>query len=181
MVASGLKFAEVTLNTEGALEMIQTASSEYGDRLTLGAGTVLHPEDARAAVNAGASFLVSPTLNEEIAGYCRQTALPYFPGAFTPTEIEKAWNAGACMVKVFPASQLGPSYFKEVRGPFPEIRMMAVGGVRPQNVGDFLSAGAQGLAVGGSIFSAERMQAGDFSSMQQDLTEILLAVKKIFH
>ncbi len=177
---AGLRHVEVTLNTPDAYSIIKNASRNFAGRFTLGAGTVLSVEEARKALEAGATFLVSPTLNEEVAAFCNRKGVAYFPGAFTPTEIERAWKAGAAMVKVFPASQLGPGYFKEIKGPFAGIKMMAVGGVRAGNAHEYLKSGAQAVAVGGSVFSRERLMSGDTESVEQDLLEILIAVRDFF-
>ncbi|TDJ51949.1 MAG: bifunctional 4-hydroxy-2-oxoglutarate aldolase/2-dehydro-3-deoxy-phosphogluconate aldolase [Nitrospina sp.] len=179
-VKAGLKFAEITLNTPQAPELIARAVEKFSDSLCIGAGTVLSATDAETAVSAGASFLVSPTLHLEVADYCNKHGLPYFPGAFTPTEIEKAWSAGAYMVKIFPSCRLGPRYFKDIKGPFGHIKLLAVGGIHADNILDYLSAGASAVAVGGSIFSISRMENCQFSPIQKDLKEILFAVKNYF-
>lgn len=177
-VAAGLKHLEITLNTQDAFSIIERAAAGFSGRLTIGAGTVLSPEGAERACNAGATFLVSPTLNTEVARFCRDENIPYFPGAFTPTEIEKAWQAGAAMVKVFPASQLGPAFFKEMRGPFPDIKLMAVGGVCVENVPRYLESGALAVAVGGSVFTRERLENVRVEEIKNDLSHILIAVSK---
>jgi len=179
-IKSGLKFVEITLNTPQAPDLIARAVENFSNSLCIGAGTVLSVADAESAVSAGASFLVSPSLNLDVAEFCKTRQLPYFPGAFTPTEIEKAWQAGAYMVKVFPASQLGPRYFNEIKGPFADTRLLAVGGVHADNVSDYLSCGASAVAVGASIFSKSRMENHQFSPIQKDLREILFAVKSFF-
>lgn len=179
-VAAGLKFIEITLNTPGAIKLIETVSLNYSVQLCVGAGTVLSRQDAEAARAAGAKFIVSPTLNEEVAAYCRESQLAYFPGAYTPTEIEKAWNAGASMVKVFPASRLGPGYFKEVKGPFNHIPLMAVGGVRADNIEEFYLAGASAIALGASVFSPARMKNSEFGDIRENLQEIMLEVRKFY-
>ena len=137
-VAGGLRFVELTLNTENALSLIESASQQFSEDLCVGAGTVLSLTDVKLAVNAGAQFIVAPTLNIDVATYCVENEIAYFPGALTPTEIEKAWSAGAMMVKVFPASQMGTSYFNTVRGPFNELLLMAVGGVDSSNAVEYL-------------------------------------------
>lgn len=179
-IAGGLRFIEITLNTPNAPHLIELASKNYSGSLCIGAGTVLSVEDADIAVKAGARFLVSPTVKPEVAGFCKNQGLAYFPGAFTPTEIEMAWNHGAAMVKVFPASQLGPAYFKEVKGPFQDIKLMAVGGVNLENIPSYLAAGASALALGGSVFSAERMRNHQFSQIRADIEEFLLAVRSFY-
>jgi 2-dehydro-3-deoxyphosphogluconate aldolase/(4S)-4-hydroxy-2-oxoglutarate aldolase len=175
---AGLKFLEITLNTEHALQLINSAVKKYEGSLCIGAGTVRTREQAEQSVASGAQFLVSPALNDEVASYCRDQALPYFPGALTPSEIEKAWQAGASMVKVFPASQWGPQYFREIKGPFEDILLMAVGGVTPDNIPAYFSSGASAVAVGGSVFSLSRMVNGEFSGIHDDLKEIMFAVIK---
>ena len=176
-VSAGLRFLEITLNTKNAPDLIKTASGDFN--ICIGAGTVLSLQDARTAYDAGARFLVSPTLNEEVAGFCRDKKIPYFPGAFTPTEIERAWNSGATMVKIFPASRLGPEFIREVLGPFPKIKLLAVGGVTIANIRQYLLAGASGLAFGGSIFSINRMDTGDYETISKELKKILLVVRDI--
>lgn len=141
-ISGGLKFVELTLNSKRALPSIELASKEFSGGLCIGAGTVLSLSDTIQAVNAGAQFIVSPTLNVDVASYCGEKGLAYFPGALTPTEIEKSWNAGATMVKVFPASQMGPDYFKTVRGPFDKLLLMAVGGIKVSDATKYLQAGA---------------------------------------
>jgi len=178
VVEAGMEFVEITLNTEHATDLIQQATQKYSGTLCIGAGTVLSLEDAERAIAAGARFLVSPTVNPPLGAFCREKQIPFFPGAFSPTEIETAWKAGAFRVKVFPSSVLGPRYFKEISGPFPEIRTMAVGGVRADNVAEFMDSGASAVAVGGSVFSVQRMRAGEFSQIQDDVKEILIAVRK---
>ncbi len=179
-VEAGLKFIEITFNTPGAPALIEKVEKNFSGSLCVGAGTILSCKDAEEALSAGAKFIVSPTLNAQVAEFCRKNQLAYFPGAFTPTEIEKAWDAGAAMVKVFPASQLGPAYIRELKGPFNHIHMMAVGGVRPENIEDFFQAGASAIAIGASVFSTTRMENRQFDGMQKDLREILLAVRQFY-
>jgi 2-dehydro-3-deoxyphosphogluconate aldolase/(4S)-4-hydroxy-2-oxoglutarate aldolase len=176
-ISAELQYLEFTLNSKEALSCIEEGAREFPETLCVGAGTVLSVADAERAVNAGAKFIVAPTLNEDVAAYCRERNLPYFPGALTPTEIEKAWNCGATMVKVFPANQMGPEYFSTIRGPFNEVRLMAVGGVGPNNVHSYLGAGASAVALGGSVFSPERMKNKEFDIIQKEISTFLYAVK----
>ena len=176
-ISAGLRYLEFTLNSKEALSFIEEGARDFPETLCVGAGTVLSVADAERAVNAGAKFVVAPTLNKAVASYCCERNLPYLPGALTPTEIEKAWNYGATMVKVFPANQMGPGYFSTVRGPFNEIRLMAVGGVGPDNVHDYLGAGASAVALGGSVFSPERMKNKEFDIIQKEISDFLFAVK----
>ncbi|MZH46397.1 MAG: bifunctional 4-hydroxy-2-oxoglutarate aldolase/2-dehydro-3-deoxy-phosphogluconate aldolase [Nitrospinae bacterium] len=175
----GLRFLEITLNTPDALLLIKQSVKLFPD-FCIGAGTVLSAESTEQVIDAGAKFIVAPNLNEEVAEYCNKNKLAYFPGALTPTEIEKAWRLGATMVKVFPASQMGPDYIKLLKGPFEQIKLMAVGGVNPENIPDYFSAGASAVALGGSIFSTKRMADKAFSVIQKEIEEFILAVNKIY-
>ena len=179
-ISGGLKFVELTLNSKRALPSIELASKDFSKGLCIGAGTVLSLSDTIQAVNAGAQFIVSPTLNVDVASYCGEKGLAYFPGALTPTEIEKSWNAGATMVKVFPASQMGASYFNTVRGPFNELLLMAVGGVDSSNAVEYLKAGASAVAIGGSVFTISRMKNKEFDSIETAIRDFVSAVN-IFH
>ncbi|MDA0690492.1 MAG: bifunctional 4-hydroxy-2-oxoglutarate aldolase/2-dehydro-3-deoxy-phosphogluconate aldolase [Nitrospinae bacterium] len=180
MISGGLRFAEVTLNTPNAASLIKKAAKLYSNSICLGAGTVLSLADAKTAFESGAQFIVSPTLNEEVAVFCKEYNLAYFPGALTPTEIENAWNAGATMVKVFPASQMGSGYFRIIKGPFQNIPLMAVGGMGPGNISEYLSAGADAVALGGSIISASRMNEKKYSLIQNDIEVFLLALRNFY-
>jgi 2-dehydro-3-deoxyphosphogluconate aldolase/(4S)-4-hydroxy-2-oxoglutarate aldolase len=180
VISAGLRFVEVTLNTPNAPHLIEEASKSFSNSICIGAGTVTSLADAQTAVTAGAQFIVSPTLNEQVARFCKQEGLAYFPGALTPTEIEKAWNAGATMVKVFPAAQMGAEYFRVIKGPFEKVRLMAVGGVGPKNIVDYLSAGADAVALGGSILSPSRMHNKEFSVIKKEIEVFLLAVRKFY-
>lgn len=175
--SGGLRFLEITLNTPGAFPLIKKAVEQFPD-FCIGAGTVLSAEAAKRAVDAGAKFIVAPDLNDSVAEYCVKNNLAFFPGALTPTEIAKAWSSGATMVKVFPASQMGPSYFKVLKGPFEQIKLMAVGGVGPKNISEYFSAGASAVALGGSIFSLSRMANREYNAMQKDIEEFMFAVNK---
>ncbi|MGP0629622.1 bifunctional 4-hydroxy-2-oxoglutarate aldolase/2-dehydro-3-deoxy-phosphogluconate aldolase [Nitrospina sp. 32_T5] len=176
VVRSGVEFIEITLNTPGAVSLIKLADQGFSDRLCLGAGTVLTQPEAETALSAGARFLVSPTASADVARFCREQEIPHFPGAFTPTEIQSARESGAFMVKVFPSSIVGPQYFREITGPFDDIQLMAVGGVRASNVSQFFENGATAVAVGASVFSTKRMVENDHAAIENDLKEILFEV-----
>jgi len=151
LAEGGITVAEVTLTVPHALEVIRTARQRLGERVLLGAGTVLDPEAAGAALLAGAEFIVAPTVNVEVIRLCRRYDKVVMPGAFTPTEILTAWEAGADIVKVFPAHVLGPEFFRALRGPFPHIRLMPTGGVDLRTLGDYLAAGAACVGVGSQL------------------------------
>ena len=176
-VSGGLKFVELTLNTENAFPLIESVSQQFSEEICVGAGTVLSLRDVKQAENAGARFIVSPTLNIDVATYCLKKGLAYFPGALTPTEIEKSWGAGAAMVKVFPASQMGANYFSTIRGPFNELLLMAVGGVNASNAVEYLQAGASAVAIGGSLFTVSRMKNREFDSIKTEITDLVSTVK----
>ncbi|MZH03276.1 MAG: bifunctional 4-hydroxy-2-oxoglutarate aldolase/2-dehydro-3-deoxy-phosphogluconate aldolase [Nitrospinae bacterium] len=178
--SGGLRFLEITLNTPGAYSLIEKAVNLFPD-FCIGAGTVLSSESAQQAVNNGAKFIVAPNLNEQVADCCNKNNMAYFPGALTPTEIEKAWSSGATMVKVFPASQMGPNYIKQLKGPYDQIKLMVVGGINPKNIPDYFSAGASAVALGGSIFSTSRMAKGKFSEIQKEIEDFMFAVHQICH
>lgn len=148
--AGGISCIEVTMTTPGALEILEEVRKKMDDVL-FGAGTILDPETARLCILKGAQFLVTPTLNDRVIEMAHRYDVPIIPGALTPTEILRAWEWGAEVVKVFPASSLGPSYIRELKGPFPQIKLCPTGGVNLENIADFLKAGASCVGVGGSL------------------------------
>jgi 2-dehydro-3-deoxyphosphogluconate aldolase/(4S)-4-hydroxy-2-oxoglutarate aldolase len=162
----GVTVVEITMTVPGALDVIRQVRSQLGDRLLLGAGTVLDPETARAALLAGAEFIVAPTVNLEVVRLCRRYHKLVMPGAFTPTEVLTAWEAGADIVKVFPADVVGPAYFKALRGPLPQVRLMPTGGVDLNTAADFLKAGACCLGIGGQLVEPKTIAAGDFDRIR---------------
>lgn len=162
IVASGLQAVEITMNTEGAAGLIKNAVKRYSKELMIGAGTVLNMADLQTALKAGATFIVSPVVIHPVVRYCVKHKIPVFPGALIPSDIYEAWQAGATMVKVFPASCFGPEYFKELKGPFPQIELLACAGVTPENTKAYFQNGASAIAVGGSVFRKEWIAAGKF-------------------
>jgi len=177
VVKAGLKTLEITMNTLGAAGLIKEAVKLSAGKLTIGAGTVLSEKDLNIALDNGATFIVSPVLVKKVVKKCNQKKVPVFPGAFTPQEIFNAWECGAAMVKVFPAQFFGPAYFKEIKGPFKNIKLLACGGIRPQNVGEFFKQGAGAVAFGGSVFSEERLINKQFSAIEDDVRALVAAVK----
>jgi 2-dehydro-3-deoxyphosphogluconate aldolase/(4S)-4-hydroxy-2-oxoglutarate aldolase len=162
----GVNVAEVTFTVPDALDVIRSVKREVGDRVLLGAGTVLDAETARAALLAGAEFIVSPTLNLDVIRLCRRYDKLVFPGAFTPTEILTAWEAGADVVKVFPADVLGPAFFKAMRGPLPHVRLMPTGGVDLNTASEYLRAGACCLGVGGQLVDPKAVARQDYDFLR---------------
>jgi len=157
---------EITFTVPRATHVLETVADRLGDKILLGAGTVLDTETARAALLAGAEYLVSPTLNLDVIAMARRYGKLVMPGAFTPTEILTAWEAGADIVKVFPSDVTGPKYLKAVRGPLPQVRLMPTGGVNLDTAADFLRAGACALGIGGSLVEPQAVAKGDFDRIE---------------
>ncbi len=174
LVAGGVRVVEVTLNTPGALEMIEALASD--SRLVVGAGTVLDPESVRLATVAGARLIVTPNVDPAVIHMARRYGVLVMPGAMTPTEILLAWECGADAVKVFPASVVGPRYFKEVKAPLDQVRLMATGGVTPENAADFLRAGADLLGVGSALVSAEDVEGKRYEQITDRARRLVAAV-----
>ncbi|GAB4034299.1 bifunctional 4-hydroxy-2-oxoglutarate aldolase/2-dehydro-3-deoxy-phosphogluconate aldolase [Spirosoma gilvum] len=149
---AGLTTIEITMNTAGAEQVIQYASKQYQGRLNVGAGTVCREEDLEKALAAGAQFIVTPILNKKVIKSCVKSGIPIFPGAFTPSEVYKAWSLGASMVKVFPTTALGPGYIKDLKAPLHQIKLLPTGGVSLDNMHQFIKAGANGLGIGSQLF-----------------------------
>jgi 2-dehydro-3-deoxyphosphogluconate aldolase/(4S)-4-hydroxy-2-oxoglutarate aldolase len=173
LLVSGLEAVEITMNTEGAAGLIRNAVKRYGKRLMIGAGTVLNLKDLKNALHAGATFIVSPVVVPPVIRYCIRHKIPVFPGALVPQDIYEAWQTGATMVKVFPAGCFGPEYFKEIKGPFPKIELLACGGVTPENMPDYFKCGASAVAIGGSIFRKDWLPKKEFSMIRRRLQAYL--------
>ncbi|MFA4933029.1 MAG: bifunctional 4-hydroxy-2-oxoglutarate aldolase/2-dehydro-3-deoxy-phosphogluconate aldolase [Candidatus Omnitrophota bacterium] len=165
VISAGLESLEITMNTSGAAELIKTAKSIAGKRLALGAGTVLSMRDLKTALKSGASFIVMPVLVRDVVKYCVKNKIPVFPGAFTPSEIYQAQKAGATMVKVFPADCCGPEYFRKIKGPFDKCRLLACGGVTPENLKDYFACGADAVTFGASVFRRDFLLKKDFRAI----------------
>ncbi|HBR29456.1 MAG TPA: 2-dehydro-3-deoxyphosphogluconate aldolase [Firmicutes bacterium] len=151
----GVRALEITMTSPGALEAIKEANEKLDSDVVIGVGSVLDPETARAAILAGAKFVVGPVLNLDLIKMCQRYSIPCVPGAFTPTEILQAWDAGADFVKIFPATKLGPSFIKDVKGPLPQVRLTPTGGINLDNAAEFIKAGASFVGVGGSLVKKE--------------------------
>ena len=162
----GVTAAEITFTVPDAVEVIREVRREVGNAIVLGAGTVLDPETARTAMLAGAEYIVSPVVNLEVIRICRRYDTVVMPGAFTPTEVLSAWEAGADVVKVFPADVGGPAYLRALRGPLPQVRLMPTGGVDLTTAEAFLKAGACCLGVGGALVDPKAIASGDFSRIR---------------
>ena len=164
------------MTTPGALGVIEQAAARAEEGVLFGAGTVLDGESARAAILAGAQFVVSPTFNLSLVEACRRYSIPVCPGAYTPTEILAAWEAGADMVKVFPASVGGPAFIKALVAPLPQIDLVPVGGVELDNTADFIRAGAAAVGVGSSLINQRLLDDGDFPALTERARRLIEAV-----
>jgi len=175
----GVSVIEVAMTTPGAMDAIKEASQKFGKEVLLGAGTVLDPETARAALLNGAKFLVSPSLNLEVIKMANRYSAVVIPGALTPTEILAAWEAGADLVKVFPIAQVGgPAYLKAIQAPLPHIPLVPTGGVNLQNAGEFIKAGAAAIAVGGELVDKKAAAEKRYSVISENAQKFLAEVKK---
>ncbi len=163
----GVTVVEITMTVPDALDVVRRVRTALGERLLLGAGTILDAETARAAFLAGAEYVVAPTLNLEVIRLCQRYGKVVMPGAFTPTEILAAWEAGADIVKVFPADVVGPAFFKAMRGPLPQIRLMPTGGVDLNTATEFLKAGACCLGVGGQLVEPRAVAERNFDRIRE--------------
>ncbi|WLR48076.1 bifunctional 4-hydroxy-2-oxoglutarate aldolase/2-dehydro-3-deoxy-phosphogluconate aldolase [Halobacillus litoralis] len=161
----GIRFLEVTLDTEGALEMIRSLRGIYDENLKIGAGTVLNVKDAETALEAGAEYIVSPHFDEEIVTYCLSKGVTVLPGTMTPTEMVRATNLGAPAVKVFPAGALGVKYIKDVRGPLGHISMIATGGVNLENIEEVLQYGVKAVGLGGNLVDKASVSEGKYEEI----------------
>src|SRR5437764_2387089 len=162
----GVTVVEITMSVPNALEVLGRVRQALGDRVLLGAGTVLDPETARAVLLAGAEFIVAPTINLDVIRLCQRYDKLVMPGAFTPTEILTAWEAGADIVKVFPADVVGPAFFKAMRGPLPQIRLMPTGGVDLTTAAAFLKAGACCLGIGSQLVDPQLVAARAYDRLR---------------
>src|SRR5438132_2598065 len=162
----GVTAVEITMSVPDALDVLRRVRQALGDRVLLGAGTILDAETARAALLAGAEYIVSPTLNLDVIRLCRRYDKLVMPGALTPTEILAAWEAGADIVKVFPAEVVGPAFFKAVRAPLPQVRLMPTGGVNLETAADFLKAGACCLGIGGQLVDPQAVAKRDVEKIR---------------
>lgn len=174
----GIRFLEVTTNTEGWQAMIQSWRQRYGGTMRIGAGTVLDLGMAKEAFAAGAEFLVTPNTDRAVIEFAVDKGMSVFPGAMTPTEIVEAWKAGATAVKLFPMSSLGLTYFKEVRAPLDTIRLVPTGGIHLGNIQDYVRAGAFGLGLGSALVNKEAITEGDYTSVTDTAKAMVQAIRE---
>jgi 2-dehydro-3-deoxyphosphogluconate aldolase/(4S)-4-hydroxy-2-oxoglutarate aldolase len=178
LAEGGLTSIELTMTTPGAIRMLEQATAELPDFL-FGLGTVLDAETARAGILAGAKFIVTPALRPEVITLCRRYSIPVFSGAFTPTEIVQAWEAGADAAKVFPAEFFGPAYIKSVKAPLPQIELVPTGGVTPETVGEYIRVGAFATAAGSSLVEARALKEKNWSAITARAEAFVAAVAAV--
>ena len=177
--AGGVRAAEITMTVPGAIRALEKVADQFGDKIVLGAGTVLDPETARACMLAGAQFFVTPSLKVSTIEMVKRYSKVICPGALTPTEVITAWDAGADIVKIFPCGNLGgPKYIKALKGPFPHIDMIPTGGVNLETAGEFLKAGACAVAVGGELVDAKTIREGRFDIIEERTRQYLAVIAK---
>lgn len=175
----GIRAAEITMTVPGALRALEKVVDEFGDKITLGAGTVLDPETARVCMLAGAQFLVTPVLNLKAIEMAKRYSKVITAGALTPTEVLAAWEAGADIVKIFPCGSMGgPKYIRALKAPFPEIEMIPTGGVTLETTAEFLKAGACAVAVGGDLIDSKNLAEGHFEVFVERARHFLAEVAK---
>ena len=178
ILSGGVTSIEVTMTTPGALDVVKQATNQFSSEVLFGVGSVLDAETARAAILAGAVFVVCPTLNLETIKMCNRYSVPVLPGAYTPTEILTAWEAGASLVKVFPANFGGPGYIKAVRAPLPHVKLVPVGGVNLENTAEFIRAGSSAVAIGSELVNQKLLDSGDFAEITRRASVFKAEVEK---
>lgn len=177
--AGGVDIVEVTMTVPGAVELIELLADRYGHEVLIGAGTVLDPQTARECIKAGAQFIVSPALNEETIACCRSGDVAVLPGALTPTEVVRAWTAGADAVKVFPAGAVGgASYLRSLKAPLPQIELVPTGGVSLKTAADFIKAGAMALGVGADLVDLSALREGRDEVITERARQFLSIVRE---
>ena len=174
----GVRAIEVTMTTPGALDVIAEAKARYGSDVAFGAGTVLDPESGRAAILAGADFVVGPTLNLGLIALCNRYGIPVVPGCYTPTEILTGWEAGADLIKLFPASVGGPDLVKAILAPLPQVQIIPVGGVDLNTAAEFIRKGAVALGVGSDLVNQKLLDAGDMDELTRRAAAYIEQVKE---
>ncbi|GAA4315163.1 bifunctional 4-hydroxy-2-oxoglutarate aldolase/2-dehydro-3-deoxy-phosphogluconate aldolase [Compostibacter hankyongensis] len=173
---AGFTTLEITMNSAGAEDIIRDLVARYPG-LNIGAGTVCEMTDLERALAAGASFIVTPIVNEEIILHCAADHIPVFPGALTPTEVYRAWKLGASAVKVFPSAQYGAAYIRDLKAPLQQVPLLPTGGVSLKNIADFFAAGAMGAGMGSTLFDKTLIAAGDFEALYHHFEQLAATVK----
>lgn len=177
LIDGGVRVLEVTMTVPGAIDLIRDLSASLPAGFLLGAGTVLDDATASRVIDAGARFVVSPVFKPGLIEVCHHRDVAALPGCFTPTEILAAWESGADLVKVFPATALGPTFFKDVKGPLPDVKLIPTGGVTLGNAGDWIRAGAAAVGVGTALLDARAIAAGDYRVLTANAARIMAGVR----
>lgn len=178
ILAAGIGIAEITMTVPDALRVLERVAKDFGDKVLLGAGTVLDAKSCEAAIAAGAEFIVTPSLQFDVIETAKRLHKPCFPGALTPTEVLAAWRAGADMVKIFPCGPVGGAqYIKALKGPFPYIDYVPTGGVTLETTPHYIRAGAAAVAVGGELVDVKALQAGKVETVVANAQKFLAAVR----
>ena len=178
LVAGGVIAVEVTMTTPNAIAAIREAKQKLGDRALIGVGTVLDVATCRAAIEAGAQFVVSPIVRPELVPVCHAAGVPVMLGAYTPTEAQLAHEAGADFVKIFPADGLGPKYIRNLLAPLPHLRIVPTGGVDLNTIADFLKAGCAAVGAGGSLISAKILETDNWPELTRLAAQFVAAAKR---
>lgn len=178
LLEGGIRVLEVTMTTPDALRMIEKLSAAFAPEALIGVGSVLDAETAHAAIDAGAQFVVSPVLKSAIIDAAHQRDGAALPGAFTPTEIQHAYELDADLVKVFPASLLGPGYLRSVQAPLPHLKLMPTGGITPANVGDWLEAGARAVGVGSALLDTRAVAEENYAALTENARALRAAIEQ---
>jgi 2-dehydro-3-deoxyphosphogluconate aldolase / (4S)-4-hydroxy-2-oxoglutarate aldolase len=178
IIDGGIGIAEITMTVPSAIRVMERVAERFGDKALLGAGTILDPESCRAALLAGAEFIVTPSLDVRVIEVARRYSKPCLPGALTPTEVVTAWQAGADLVKIFPCGPVGgPKYIKALKGPFPQIDFVPTGGVNLETTPEFIKAGAAAVAVGGELVDLKALREGRLDVITANARQFLEAVR----
>lgn len=178
LAAGGVRALEVTMTVPRAIALVEQIAPALPAGFAIGAGTILDPETAQAAILAGARFVVSPVFNPAVIELCRRYDVAVMPGCFSPTEILKAWEAGADIVKVFPATSVGPGYFRDLRGPLPQVKLMPTGGVSLENAGEWIAAGAVAIGAGTALVDRKAVAEGDYAAITERARRFVEAVRR---
>lgn len=178
LIAGGVIAIEITMTTPNAIAAIREASTRLGSRALIGVGTILKPYDCQAALDAGAEFVVTPICRTELVPLAHHAGKPIMLGAYTPTEAQFAYEAGADLIKIFPADNLGPAYIKALRAPLPHLKIVPTGGVDLNTIGDFFKAGCPAVGVGGALVSAKLLQVGDWAGLTALAAQFVAVARK---
>ncbi len=176
LLAGGVDIVEFTLTNPDAPRAIAEVRNILGDKVAVGAGSVITPEQVKQVADAGAQFVISPIVKADVVAACHEYNLPSMPGAYTPTEIQSAWEMDVAAVKVFPAAGLGTKYIKDVLAPLPHLRLIPTGGINAKNIADFIAAGVFAAGIGGALCNKAVIAAKDWKSLSASANELREAI-----